>query len=91
MKHLVETTLLAGICLDPTAGPAHEAPLPRAWDYADAMKAVARRGARRPGVVLHVGDSITHANPYGQWARAGGLGTRPPIPFSSLACGSIEG
>ena len=35
------------------------------------MKAVARRGDGRPGVVLHVGDSITHANPYGQWARAG--------------------
>ena len=35
------------------------------------MKAVARRGEGRPGVVLHVGDSITHANPYGQWARSG--------------------
>ena len=35
------------------------------------MRAVARRGDGRPGVVLHVGDSITHANPYGQWARSG--------------------
>ncbi|VTS05992.1 GDSL-type esterase/lipase family protein [Tuwongella immobilis] len=25
----------------------------------------------RPGVVLHLGDSITYANPYGQWARSG--------------------
>jgi lysophospholipase L1-like esterase len=25
----------------------------------------------REGVVLHVGDSITYANPYGQWARFG--------------------
>ena len=25
----------------------------------------------KPGVVLHVGDSITYSNPYGQWARHG--------------------
>ena len=35
------------------------------------MKAVAARGTGRPGVVLHVGDSITYANPYSAWARAG--------------------
>ncbi len=31
------------------------------------------RGAagKIPGMVIHVGDSITHANPYGQWARFG--------------------
>ncbi len=40
-------------------------------DYADAMTKVAARGKGRPGVVLHVGDSITYANPYGQWARGG--------------------
>jgi len=63
--------LLAAACSTTMAGPGLEAPLIQAWDYADAMRAVARRGAGRPGVILHVGDSITHANPYGQWARAG--------------------
>ncbi len=50
---------------------AEEKPLPQAWDYARAMKEVAARNKGRPGVVLHIGDSITHANPYGQWARGG--------------------
>jgi hypothetical protein len=48
-----------------------ESPPPQDWDYAEAMKAVAAKGAGRPGVVLHVGDSITYASPYGAWARAG--------------------
>jgi hypothetical protein len=61
---------LAVLCLGPMAG-AGESPLPQPWEYAEAMRAVARRGDGRPGVVLHVGDSITYANPYGQWARAG--------------------
>jgi hypothetical protein len=50
---------------------ADERLLPQDWDYAAAMKQVAARGRGRPGVVLHVGDSITYSNPYGQWARAG--------------------
>jgi lysophospholipase L1-like esterase len=50
---------------------AEERPLPQDWDYAAAMKKVAARGKGRPGVVIHIGDSITHANPYGQWARYG--------------------
>ncbi len=41
------------------------------WDYARAMKQVAAKFRGRPGVVLHVGDSITYSNPYGQWARHG--------------------
>src|SRR5262249_6832895 len=41
------------------------------WDYAPAMKAVAKKFTGTPGVVLHFGDSITHANPYSQWARHG--------------------
>jgi lysophospholipase L1-like esterase len=40
-------------------------------NYAPAMKKVAAGFKGTPGVVLHVGDSITHANPYGQWARGG--------------------
>src|SRR3954471_2927398 len=48
-----------------------ERPLAEGWEYVGAMKKVAGTFHGRPGVVLHVGDSITHANPYGQWARAG--------------------
>ena len=50
---------------------AEPTPLKQDWDYGPAMKKVAQRFHGRPGVVLHVGDSITHANPYGQWARFG--------------------
>ena len=50
---------------------AEPTPLKQDWDYVPAMKKVARQFHGRPGVVLHVGDSITHANPYGQWARFG--------------------
>jgi hypothetical protein len=46
-------------------------PLAQAWEYAAAMKKVASTFKGKEGVVLHIGDSITHANPYGQWARAG--------------------
>lgn len=50
---------------------AEPTPLKQDWDYVPAMKKVAKQFHGRPGVVLHVGDSITHANPYGQWARFG--------------------
>ncbi|HEV3025903.1 MAG TPA: SGNH/GDSL hydrolase family protein, partial [Pirellulales bacterium] len=63
---------IAILTLTLTAEPAAATgPLPEAWDYADAMRAVAARFHGRPGVVLHVGDSITYSSPYGQWARAG--------------------
>src|SRR3954451_20278288 len=83
MKLLLKATLLARVCLYSTAGLGQESPLPQAWEYADTVKAVARRGAGRPGVVLHVGDSITYANPYGQWARAGQ--GRSPEDLAALA------
>src|SRR5262245_30298660 len=51
--------------------PADEAPRPQAGDYAPAMRKVSEKFRGRTGVVLHVGDSITYANPYGQWARFG--------------------
>jgi hypothetical protein len=41
------------------------------WDYTSAMKKVAKKFTGTEGVVLHFGDSITHANPYSQWARYG--------------------
>ena len=67
---------LVVLCLSPAARAADSrgevtSPLPQSWDYADAMKKVAAKSHARPGVVIHVGDSITYANPYGQWARAG--------------------
>ena len=46
-------------------------PLKQDWEYAAAMQKVAAGFKGKSGVVLHVGDSITHANPYGQWARFG--------------------
>jgi len=57
------------LCL--VAAAADETPLKEDWDYAPAMQRVARSFKGREGVVLHIGDSITHANPYGQWARHG--------------------
>ncbi|MEK6237455.1 MAG: SGNH/GDSL hydrolase family protein [Planctomycetales bacterium] len=50
---------------------ADERPLPQQHDYAVAMKKVASKFQGVEGVVLHVGDSITYANPHGQWARFG--------------------
>lgn len=41
------------------------------WDYVAPMKEVARKFNGTQGVVIHIGDSITYANPYGQWARYG--------------------
>ncbi len=50
---------------------AQDAPIPQPRDYAKAMRTVAAKGNGKPGVVIHVGDSITYANPYGQWPRMG--------------------
>ena len=41
-----------------------EKPLPQAWDYAAAMQKVAARFQGRPGVVLHIGDSITYTKAF---------------------------
>ncbi len=39
--------------------------------YEEAMLKVASRFKGKEGVVLHLGDSITYANPYSGWARYG--------------------
>jgi lysophospholipase L1-like esterase len=62
---------LALVLLVVPAARGEEKPLAQGWDYTKAMKKTAQRFKGRPGVVLHVGDSITYANPYGQWARSG--------------------
>jgi hypothetical protein len=41
------------------------------WDYAEPMKKAAAKFAGREGVVIHVGGSMTIANPYTAWARGG--------------------
>jgi hypothetical protein len=46
-------------------------PLPEAWDYTAPMKKVADKFRGNEGVVIHVGGSMTIANPYGTWARNG--------------------
>jgi lysophospholipase L1-like esterase len=46
------------------------------YDYAPAMKQVAARFKGKPGVYLHLGDSITYANQNTAWAR-GGQGQTP--------------
>ncbi|MEX0715817.1 MAG: SGNH/GDSL hydrolase family protein [Planctomycetaceae bacterium] len=46
-------------------------PLPQENDYAAAMREVARKFTGTQGVVIHVGDSMTIANPYTTWARQG--------------------
>ena len=66
----VATAILIDLVLTGSLA-AVETPLPQTWDYAPAMRAVAAKFKGREGVVLHVGDSITYANPYGAWARHG--------------------
>lgn len=45
--------------------------LPESWDYTGPMKKIAAKFRGNEGVVLHVGGSMTIANPYGVWARSG--------------------
>jgi lysophospholipase L1-like esterase len=42
-----------------------------AWNYAPAMQKIAAKFRGTQGVVLHLGDSITFADPYTAWARNG--------------------
>src|SRR5262245_36619786 len=52
-------------------GAREDAPLAEGWDYAGPMKKIAAQFRGQEGVVLHVGGSMTIANPYGTWARSG--------------------
>src|SRR4051812_1750373 len=71
MPRSVRSVLVCCLLLVPSIVCAVEQPLRQAWEYADAMQRVSARFKGRPGVVLHIGDSITYANPYSQWGRAG--------------------
>ena len=46
-------------------------PLPEDWEYAAPMKKAAARFNGQEGVVIHLGGSMTIANPYTTWARSG--------------------
>lgn len=48
-----------------------EEPLPESWDYTAAMKKVTTKFRGNEGVVIHVGGSMTIANPYSTWPRSG--------------------
>lgn len=48
-----------------------DGPLAEGWDYTAPMKKVAAKFRGQEGVVIHVGGSMTIANPYGTWARSG--------------------
>ncbi len=54
-----------------TAGHRFSTLQPESWDYVEPMKQVAARFRGNEGVVLHVGGSMTIANPYGTWPRSG--------------------
>src|SRR5262245_50586718 len=63
---------LAGARCADASGPAIDTePLAEAWDYAAPMKKIAAKFRGNEGVVIHVGGSMTIANPYGTWARSG--------------------
>jgi hypothetical protein len=70
-NHSTLVLLLLASSLPLPAARGEETPLPQPWDYAAAMKKVAGKFHGREGVVLHIGDSITYSNPYGQWPRGG--------------------
>jgi hypothetical protein len=70
MRWWLTILLLASVSVcrsqDPAVGP-----LAEEWDYVAPMKKVAAQFHGSEGVVLHVGGSMTIANPYGTWARSG--------------------
>src|SRR5688572_28119396 len=70
MRFLIPSALIS-LLLIADAFAAEPGPLPEGWDYAPAMKKVAGRFRGTEGVVIHVGGSMTIANPYGTWPRSG--------------------
>jgi hypothetical protein len=71
-----------GVAATNARGQATDADVQRANSYDDAwedgpdgwvahLRAVRGRFKGTAGFAVHLGDSITHANPYGQWARHG--------------------
>lgn len=86
------SSCIAALCLLSLAGiSGDEIPIPEQWDYVASMKKIAAKFKGRPGVVLHIGDSITYANPYGQWARYGKGKTADDIAILKwMHCGARD-
>lgn len=72
-RMVIRAASCLGLLVGPGALAAAEQPSPlcEAWDYTEPMKQVAARFQGRPGVVLHVGDTITYHKAYRQWALEG--------------------
>ncbi len=68
---LLGSFLVTAVCMgqEPARPPVQ--PLAEMWDYVAPMKKVAAAFRGKEGVVLHLGGSMTIANPYGTWARSG--------------------
>jgi len=64
--HLPALAIVVALTWPPTQGSPQED-----WDYAGPMKKAAAAFSGREGVVIHVGGSMTIANPYTTWARSG--------------------
>jgi GDSL-like lipase/acylhydrolase family protein len=89
IAQVVFTAALAGVVA--SLAVADEKPLAEDWDYVDAMKKVEAKFHGRPGVVVHIGDSITYSNPYGQWARGGqGKSDADKAILSWMHCGKND-
>jgi lysophospholipase L1-like esterase len=60
-------------------------------DYAEAMKKIAAKFTGKEGVVIHLGDSITYANPYGGWAKYGkGKTPEDSVVLKWMHCGAND-
>jgi hypothetical protein len=70
---LCAVAVFAGASVSSQSGPVTQpvAPLAEEWDYTKAMTSIAAKFRGREGVVIHVGGSMTIANPYGTWPRSG--------------------
>lgn len=68
---LVASLLVSGLVTGAAFAQEPMTPLAEGWDYVSSMKKVSASFRGREGVVLHVGGSMTIANPYGTWARSG--------------------
>jgi hypothetical protein len=72
-QQLIAEGVVVSVCLAVilASGLAAVEPVAESWDYVPAMRQAAAKAQSKPGIVLHIGDSMTYANPYGQWARFG--------------------
>src|SRR6516225_6091556 len=80
MKRALLISLSVAVSFRELAAAAEPKRIAEGWDYTQTMRKIAAKFTGKEGVVIHVGDSITHANPYCQWARYGkGKAGIPPL------------